>query len=955
MERDPAENASSRLSESFNESIGSEAGFPARRRKLMRHVKTQTGLKSANKKVQFGPENHDQSLQASVLLSTSTAQTSPPLCTSTGTEPLHIPGQDRAIQVGENRVKESKQTQAEAYTEDRGTETLEFYVKSVACQAQRLGESRGIQVETNCKHATSQWDITSCDKPVQTEKWPGYKQIKEQINAIRAAMQAFTAQVSTEIQRFNSAIPAFLPSSPFHPSPTVLSELQTSLSKAISTHQDDVEIWESERCELQFKLTLFQSEQADYYLLNRQLEDLYTAAVEDKLQAQMELIAAREAAAALEKQIFAMRLEAIDSLGDTQGQSEATAFALQVKVAQYEMEILNFTRVLSEKDAKIRENQEIVDLLQCQVENAVKDCERLRADNQLNTTFYQGEMTRLQDQLASTRFQLRQFQQGNRTLSEEMEGLRGVLEEYELRTEVLAQGKSKMEVELKNALFDLKHTNSDAEIMRKTINRLQKQVRDYEETLVKDRVLHLAAGDSATGETFDTEVQIQRLESEKLELQTEVVELRRTAEERNDQLQADGQALRQLQETFEFLRIKNVTLENALGLCKNTLAETKEQRENAEKRAAELSSLLNSIQTQLWTREKELEAGNAAVNTLQIQLKTIFQACEQQRLQGVSLSKQLEEAQGKGMLESRGRLEAEAQAKQYQSCLELKERRWIAEKEELVTLNEQLSNRIDSLLKELSTLEADNAAIRERNTELDKQIARERKALESQKEEGVMERLVWEERGIKAENALEQAEIEAFTLKKEVNDLKKRALDLEAQDKDQSDVLKTLQQALADTKRINALQAAELLFNQTQIQTLERSSTAFQAQVSLLTSESETTLLHLNSLKQAKDTLEDQLAASHSAHRLLSEDLESLQNQMNSLRCELSQTQNKLKMSEQAEERLTSKKEELTERLVWYQAEYEKASALKKANIQLTERNLALSSELRSLSDKSQS
>jgi chromosome segregation ATPase len=218
-----------------------------------------------------------------------------------------------------------------------------------------------------------------------------------------------------------------------------------------------------------------------------------------------------------------------------------------------------------------------------------------------------------------------------------------------------------------------------------------------------------------------------------------------------------------------------------------------------------------------------------------------------------------------------------------------------------------------------------------------------------------MERLVWEERGIKAENALEKAEIEAFTLKKEINDLKKRTLDLETQDKDQSDVLKTLQQALADTKRINALQAAELLFNQTQIQTLERSSTAFQAQVSLLTSESETSLLHLNSLKQAKDTLEDQLAASHSAHRLLSEDLESLQNQMNSLRCELSQTQNKLKMSEQAEERLTSKKEELTERLVWYQAEYEKASALKKANIQLTERNLALSSELRSLSDKSQS
>ena len=954
MERDQAECASSRLAESFNESIGSETGFPVRRRKLLRHVKTQTGLKAANKKVQVGPENHDQSLQACTTLSSSSAQTTPPLFSTTATEPLHFPGLDRAVQVGQDREKESKQTQSQVQTEERGTETMDFYVKSVACQVQRLGETRGIQVEVNCKHAAAQWDVRSCDKPVQTEKRPNYRLLKQQMGSLRTSLQALTVQISKEMQQFTSALQALVPTSLTSPSPAVLCELRTALSRAIATHQEEAELWDSERCELQLKLELLQNEQADYYLLNRQLEDLFSTAVEDKSQAQIELLAAKEAAAGLEKQLFALRLEAIDCLGDTQGQSEAAAFALQVKVAQNDIEILNFTRILSEKEAKIRENQEIVDLLQGQIENAVKDCERLRADNQLNTAFYQGEVERLQDQLASARFQQRQFQQGNRTLSEEMEGLRGMLEEYELRTEVLAQGKSKSEVDLKSALFDLKHANSEAETMRKSISRLQKQVRDYEETLQKDRVLHLAATDSTTGETFDTEVQIQQLESEKLELQTEVVELRSTCEERKDQLQAGGQALRQLQEAFDFLRIKNVTLENALGLSKSALSETKQQREAAEKKAAELSTQLNSLRSLLRTRENDLETSHSALNALQMQLKTALQACEQHRSQCASLGKLLEDTQGRLLMESRGRLEAESLLKQVQSLSDSKEKRWIAEKEELVTLNEQLSGRIDSLQREGAGFEAEIAVLRSKKAEMDTQMAAERKALESQREEMAMERLVWEERRLKAENGLEKAEIAANSLKKEITGLRTEIVALQTQEKEHNEEIKTLQQALSDAKRSNSLQAAELLFTQTQISNFERCSTSFQAQIALLTSESEATLLQLDSLKQVKDTLEDQLAASQSACSRLSEDLEALQSQVESLRGELVQTQGKLRGSEQAEEKLVSKKEELTERLVWYQAEYEKASALKKANIALTERNLALAAELRTLSDKSQ-
>lgn len=916
----------------------------------MRHVKTQTGLKSANKKVQIGPESHDQSVQICTSLSSSSAQTTPALLSTTATQSFPVPGLDTAVQVGTNWEKDNKQTQFEVWSEDRGTEMRECDVKSVACQVKRLGETKGIQVEVDYKHAAAQWDVTNCDNSAQTEKKPNYRHLKQQITDLRTSLQAFTVQINKEIQQFSGAIPALLPTSLTLPSPAVLSELQT----AISTYQEEAEHWESERSELLLKLELLQNEQANYYFLNRQLENLFSTAVEDKFQAQIELLEAKEAATGLEKQLFALRLEAIDGLGDSQGQSEAAAFALQVKVAQNDIEVLNFTRLLAEKEAKIRENQEIVDLLQGQIENSVKDCERLRADKQLSTAFYEGEVARLQDQLASARFQQRQFQQGNRTLSEEMEGLRGVLEEYELRTEVLAQGKSKSEIDLKNALFDLKHANSETEIMRKAISRLQKQVRDYEETLQKDRVLHLAATDSTTGETFDTEVQIQRLESEKLQLQTEVVELRSTCEERNDQLQADGRALTQLQEAFDFLRIKNVTLENALSLSKTALNEVQQQRESSEKKVAELTAQLLSLQSLLRTRENDLATGHSALNALQIQLKAAFQTCEQHRGLCVTLSKQMEETQGKLMLESRGRLEAESMLKQGQSLCEAKEKRWKGEKEELVTLNEHLSGRIDTLQRELSGLEAESAILRQKQTEMDTEMAAERKALEIQREEVAMERLVWEEKRLQAENEQEKAEMEAKLLKTELITLRTEIAASQAREKDHNEGLKTTQQALADAKRANSLQAAELLFAQSQIATLERSSTSYQAQIALLTSESEAALLHIAGLKEAKDTVEDQLAASQSACRQVSEDLESLQNLTSSLRCELAQTQSKLKVSEQAEERLANKKEELTERLVWYQAEYEKASALKKANIQLTERNLALAAELRSLSDKSQ-
>ena len=937
-----------------NDSFALEVSLPLPRKRLLRHVKTQTSLKTSSKRIQSVPFTQDQCVSTALLSCNSSSQTTSQAVTHTSSNTDRFLACDIEIQAGKYYENDTKSCQTAILMENKGVGRSDFegFLRDAKCQTVSYSETKGTQVEIGYRHVGCQGEREVREKVVQTEGgWTkGRREIQGKVRELRICLQGLAVQIREELRGWKEEVEKGLREGKAEVTQAVVSELQLALSRAISTHQSDFDLWSSERSELSYKLSLLHSQQSEYYYLNRELEHLYLTAVEDNSDLQSELTTAKDAILTLEKQIFAIRMEAISGgLGEIQDQSEEIALSLQVKVAQYEVEMMNFNRLLAEKDAKIRENQDLIDLLHLQFDNTIKEIDHLRSENHQNCSFYTDEISKLELKLSSARYQLRQFTEGNASLSEEMEELRGVLEEYRVRTEVLTQEKSRVEMELGKVRFEVKNANWEVESLRKSEEKMRKLVREYEEAMQKTRVLQLTT-EYTTGETFDSEVQIQQLENEKLELQTQIVDLRSVSEDFKDKILMSSNTIRELQTACELLKIKNNELENSLLSTKNALLESKEQREITEKRSVELINRVNSLQGTLMSREKELHEALGMKNAQDVQVKAVMQVLEQQRNQVGGLGKQLEELQSKYSQEFHLRIEFETHLKQFQTIFDSKEKRFNAEKEELVTLNEQLSSRIDNLVQNLTILEEKNADLKKQNREMENQIEENRVEIENIREELKNEQLKCEEKQLFAISIEKSAEIQSNSLKIELETVKTEFESIKTQLTQANSEISSLKIALNEQKRVNSLQNSEILLFQTQIQTFEREKTVFESQISTLYSENEEILQKTAEIRRLKDEFEAELSTLQCENRRNTDEMECLQVDLSSIRSELSKCLEKLSLSQQNEEKLSQKKEELTERLVWYQSEYEKLAAVKKANIELTEKNLALLAQLRSFS-----
>jgi chromosome segregation ATPase len=285
-----------------------------------------------------------------------------------------------------------------------------------------------------------------------------------------------------------------------------LEEVRKEYSDFTKRTEEEMEEIKLEKEELEETVKLLNEAKAKAEIKIQELEWELRIESEDKAALQEELKTFELRAIELEKQAIKSRMSDCSTVI-----SESEGCDLQLKTIQLENEILILKSQIAQKEFTISEYKENFNDMQTQRNLLSKQLERLKHDQEVMVGYYQEERQRLQQALSTTRQQLTNTKEKYRHAVDELENVKGLLEENEMRVSILSQSKSKMDVEYKKELFDKKQR----------VQELQAEVLELSTALEHEKVERLEIEKANT----TTEHRCMALQSQVAQLNTQVDEL----------------------------------------------------------------------------------------------------------------------------------------------------------------------------------------------------------------------------------------------------------------------------------------------------------------------------------------------------------------------------------------------------------------------------------------------
>jgi hypothetical protein len=285
-----------------------------------------------------------------------------------------------------------------------------------------------------------------------------------------------------------------------------LEEVRKEYSDFTQRTEEEIEEIKLDKEELEETVKLLNEAKAKAEIKIQELEWELRIESEDKAALQEELKTFELRAIELEKQAIKSRMSDCSTVI-----SESEGCDLQLKTIQLENEILILKSQIAQKEFTISEYKENFNDMQTQRNLLSKQLERLKHDQEVMVGYYQEERQRLQQALTTTRQQLMNTKDKYRQAVDELENVKGLLEENEMRVSILSQSKSKMDVEYKKELFDKKQR----------VQELQAELLELSTALEHEKVERLEIEKASTA----TEHRCMALQSQVAQLNTQVDEL----------------------------------------------------------------------------------------------------------------------------------------------------------------------------------------------------------------------------------------------------------------------------------------------------------------------------------------------------------------------------------------------------------------------------------------------
>lgn len=285
-----------------------------------------------------------------------------------------------------------------------------------------------------------------------------------------------------------------------------LEEVRKEYSDFTKRTEEEMEEIKLEKEELEETVKLLNEAKAKAEIKIQELEWELRIESEDKAALQEELKTFELRAIELEKQAIKSRMSDCSTII-----SESEGCDLQLKTIQLENEILILKSQIAQKEFNISEYKENFNDMQTQRNLISKQLERLKHDQEVMVGYYQEERQRLQQALTTTRQQLMNTKEKYRQAVDELENVKSLLEENEMRVSILSQSKSKMDVEYKKELFDKKQR----------VQELQAELLELSTAIEHEKAEKLEIEKASTA----TEHRCMALQSQVAQLNTQVDEL----------------------------------------------------------------------------------------------------------------------------------------------------------------------------------------------------------------------------------------------------------------------------------------------------------------------------------------------------------------------------------------------------------------------------------------------
>ncbi|CAG9316161.1 unnamed protein product [Blepharisma stoltei] len=213
---------------------------------------------------------------------------------------------------------------------------------------------------------------------------------------------------------------------------------------------------------------------------------------------------------------------------------DSDPYELQLQIAQLENEKLQFQSNIATKDLEIANLNVKLNETDTNVGLLSKQIERQKHEYELKEQYFTEERQRAQQAVSSFRSQLTQIKEMHRVDLDELEHLRNLVEENDIKIGILSKSKSKADIELKKAIFDQQQAEDELLEATKKLKEIEVFRRNLELEIHQLKMELL----SEQNEDFIRELQsqLQLAETEKVKLETLVIESKKEAQNIKHQL-----------------------------------------------------------------------------------------------------------------------------------------------------------------------------------------------------------------------------------------------------------------------------------------------------------------------------------------------------------------------------------------------------------------------------------
>ena len=672
--------------------------------------------------------------------------------------------------------------------------------------------------------------------------------------------------------------------------------LMTPSLKTLNRDDRDIDMISiiSERDNLQSKVEILHRLKAQSDLQINKLQNELKSEQSDKSQLRYTNDRLSEQATQLQERVIELQVgNGVEGADEADGSDELES--LQLRAAQLDIERINIQFALNKKEQKIAEMNESFALLRSHADKLTIQFRKLQDEREMSLSYKEEQIKRTEESLASSRKELRRLKEIHRQTMGQLDDIRSKNEESSMKVELLIQGKSKDEINLKRALFDKRKCEENLVSSTKRIRDLESEVRRLESDLASAKYMQTA---DVTEEVLIASHRIQQKETEVLKLETALISGQKRSEELEITLL---ERERKLANMTKDLRNAHITREEGIKNHSN-------KKKVAKEKASKLEEDLNRLNIRNEKTKGKMKEFSALVNSLTQKNEEISSMHEQTASEKDTLKNHV------ATLEDTIRSEKEQAKTQLSAAISDEvQKRQVVEDE-----RNTLDGQVTYLESELLQSKQHSTAMEMSKEQLSKQIAAT--ALEQSQLQHVHQQSIEsiQTQLSSALTNLQDSETRTTALLEQINQHKDAEAatmanlqDSEARSAQLQDQIESFKEGevatLANLQNAEARQTelqeqiAQFKIGEGENETLRQKVASLEEYIDTLQDENETRSQkvasleeNIDSLQEDKDGLQNELVGERSTMENLNNDLSFTQEKANSLAKQLSEVQTQL-------------------------------------------------------------